>query len=143
MATPRTRRDQLIRDLVSDRAFFTEIEAYLRQHLGPEMGALNVKQTEGILLLIALVKKVMEALGALNIDMVAMDEVFSTDGSDQAPILANRNEIVLRAGNASIRLGKDGRIDIKGKDLRMAATGDATITSAKDLKLKGMRISEN
>lgn len=143
MAAPRTRRDQFIRDLVRDHSFFSEVEGYLRQHLGPEMGALNVKQTEGILILITMVKRMMEALGEINVDMIAMEEVFATDGPGQAQIHANRDEIVLKAGNASIHLVKDGRIDIKGKDLRIAASGDATISSAKDLKLKGMRISEN
>lgn len=143
MAPPRTRRDQLIRDLVREYPVFSEVEGYLKQHLGPEMGALNVKQTEGILILIQLMKKMMEALGAINMDMVTTEDALAIDESGKAPIQASHDEIIFKVGDASIRLVKDGSINIRGKDMRVTASGEATINASKDLILKGRRIREN
>ncbi len=52
-------------------------------------------------------------------------------------------EITIRTGSASITLKKDGSIKVKGKDLKIEASGDVEIKAGKDIVMKGMKILQN
>jgi len=142
---PRKRRDTVVRDLEHDFPLFTAQETYLRQHLGTEMGPLNVKQNEAILALIQVMKRVIDALSVINADLDSFENRLAIDEENlkKAPMYASTNEIVLKVGDAAIHMIKDGTIIIKGKDIRVSAAGQATIDASKDLILKGSKIREN
>jgi type VI secretion system secreted protein VgrG len=53
------------------------------------------------------------------------------------------DEIVLKAGEASITLKKNGDIVLKGKNLTSDASGKMSLKAAADLLLKGSKISQN
>lgn len=143
-------RDDLIRDLGHDLGQLNYAEADLRKYLGPEMGALNVKQTEGLIVLIEMVRHVIMALGALNKELSHLsvsDRAFHLSFGESKLTLDKAGEIVLRAGDASVRLARDGSVDVKGMNIRVNASGaitiqgasDVTVTSAKELHLSGLR----
>jgi hypothetical protein len=106
----------------------------LRKHLGPEIGGLNVKQSEGILALAHVLSATLVALRSLNDEL---NQIFSFISTDKD------GEIVVQAGEASIRLKKDGAIDIKGKDIRVTGSGEINVKASKELNLKGSRIQQN
>jgi len=107
------------------------------------MGALNVKQTEGIITLVQAVRGIILALAALNKELghFSVDDRSIQIGIGSAELLFDKGgDILLTVGEASIRLRKDGMIDIKGNDIRMRGTGDIEIKAAKDLHLKGSKV---
>jgi type VI secretion system secreted protein VgrG len=52
-------------------------------------------------------------------------------------------EILLKTGDASITMKKDGTIQIKGKDITVVGSGKIGIKASSDLTLKGSKIAEN
>jgi hypothetical protein len=53
------------------------------------------------------------------------------------------DEVTIKCGSASITLKKDGTVTIKGKDIAIEASGDATLKAGKNIVLKGKKIVEN
>lgn len=53
------------------------------------------------------------------------------------------DEIVLKTGDSSITMKKDGTIQIKGKDITVIGSGKIGIKASADLVLKGSKIAEN
>lgn len=53
------------------------------------------------------------------------------------------HEVVLRAGDASITLKRDGSVIIKGKDITIEGTGKINIKASGDLVMKGSKIAQN
>jgi type VI secretion system secreted protein VgrG len=53
------------------------------------------------------------------------------------------DELTIKCGAASITLKKDGTVTIRGKDIVIDGSGDATIKAAKNIVLKGQKILEN
>ena len=50
---------------------------------------------------------------------------------------------MIKAGDASITLKKNGDIVLKGKNLTSDASGKVSVKAASDLVLKGSKISQN
>ena len=90
----------------------------LRKYLGPEMGGLNVKQTEAIITLIDMVRGIILAFGALNNEM--------------SRLTGEEGEIRLAVGTAALHMKKDGSLQINGHDI--------TIRAALDLQLRGAKV---
>ncbi|HVY58445.1 MAG TPA: hypothetical protein VHA77_11395 [Xanthobacteraceae bacterium] len=143
-------RDDRIRDLGHDLSQLSYTESELRKYLGPEMGALNVKQTEGIVLLIDMVRRIINALGSVNKDMshfTVSDRTFQIEIGETKMVFDRGGEVVVKAGGGSIRLLKDGSIGITAKDIHISASGaimikgssDVSVMSAKELQLSGVR----
>jgi hypothetical protein len=61
----------------------------------------------------------------------------------QESIAAVGDEIVLKTGDASIVLKKDGTITIKGKTITIDGSGDVRIKATRDMVLKGQKILQN
>jgi type VI secretion system secreted protein VgrG len=53
------------------------------------------------------------------------------------------DEIILKTGDSSITLKKDGTIQIKGKDITIVGSGKVGVKATADLVLKGSKIAEN
>jgi type VI secretion system secreted protein VgrG len=53
------------------------------------------------------------------------------------------DEIMIKAGDASISLKKDGTVTIKGKDVTFQGSGKVTVKADSDLILKGSKIAGN
>lgn len=123
---PHSERSDRIRDLARDLSKLDYTSNDLRKYLGPEMGALNVKQTEGIVTLIEAVRGIILALAALN---KQMSDLTGEDG-----------QVLLTTGDAFIRMRKDGTMEIKANDLHVRGAGDIEIKAAKDLYLKGNKV---
>jgi type VI secretion system secreted protein VgrG len=51
--------------------------------------------------------------------------------------------VIIKCGNASITLHKDGTVAIRGHDFVVETTGDATLKAAKSIVLKGQKILES
>ncbi len=143
-------RDDRIRDLAHDLGQLNYTESDLRKYLAPEMGGLNVKQTEGIILLIDMMRRIIGALGSVNKDMshfTVSDRTFQLEIGETKMIFDRGGEVVVKAGGGSIRLLKDGSIGITGKDIHISASGaimikgssDVSVSSAKELHLNGVR----
>jgi hypothetical protein len=140
---PHSDSSDRIRDLGRDLSQLDHTANDLRKYLGPEMGALNVKQTEGIITLLQAVRGIIHALAALNKELghISVDDRSIQIGIGSAELLFDKGgDILLTVGEASIRLRKDGMIDIKGNDIRMRGTGDIEIKAAKDVHLKGSKV---
>jgi type VI secretion system secreted protein VgrG len=59
-------------------------------------------------------------------------------------LLVNVNdEIVLKTGQASITMKKDGTITIKGKDITITGSGKVNVKASSDVTLKGSQIKSN
>jgi hypothetical protein len=145
MMAPKGVRDTRIRDLLRYHGRFDSIASSLGKNLGPEIGGLNVRQSEGILALMEVVNHTMLAIGAINNEL---NELFTDKGAKlvfgDALISIDKNgEIVLATGDASIRMKKDGTIDIKGKDIRVIGSGEINIRASKEMTLKGSKIQQN
>jgi type VI secretion system secreted protein VgrG len=50
---------------------------------------------------------------------------------------------MLKSGDASITLKKDGTIVIKGKDITLEGSGKINVKASGDLVMKGSKIAEN
>jgi hypothetical protein len=142
---PKGLRDTRIRDLLRYHGRFDSITSSLGKNLGPEIGGLNVKQSEGILALMEVVSHTMLALGAINAEL---NELFTDKGAkfafgDATVSIDKNGEIVLATGGASIRMKKDGTIDIRGKDIHIAGSGEINIRASKEMTLKGSKIQQN
>ena len=132
-----------IRDLARDVSQLDHTANDLRKYLGPEMGGLNVKQTEGIITLLQTVRGIIFALAALNKELghISVDDRSIQIGIGSAELLFDKGgDILLTTGDASIRMRKDGTLDIKGNDIRMRGSGDIEIKAAKELQLKGAKV---
>jgi type VI secretion system secreted protein VgrG len=53
------------------------------------------------------------------------------------------DEITLKAGDAIIQLKKDGTIVIKGKDIKIQASGKISAKASSDITLKGSQVKQN
>jgi type VI secretion system secreted protein VgrG len=53
------------------------------------------------------------------------------------------DQIVLKSGKGSITIKKDGSITIKGKDIKIDASGKINAKASSDIKLKGSKIAQN
>ena len=53
------------------------------------------------------------------------------------------DEIVLKTGQASISMKKNGEITIKGKDIKLDGSGKVNVKAASDVTLKGSTVSSN
>ena len=53
------------------------------------------------------------------------------------------DEVTITTGGASLTLKKDGTVLIRGKNIVIDAAGDASITAAGDIVLKGKKILQN
>jgi type VI secretion system secreted protein VgrG len=58
-------------------------------------------------------------------------------------ILKAGDEIVLQTGSATITMKKDGTITIKGKDLKLDASGKINAKASSDVVLKGSKVTQN
>jgi hypothetical protein len=140
---PHSESSDYIRGLAHDLSQLELTANDLRKYLGPEMGGLNVKQTQGIITLLQAVRGIILALAALNKELshISVDDRSIQIGIGSAELLFDKGgDILLTAGDASIRLRKDGTLDIKGNDIRMRGTGEIEIKAAKDLHLKGSKV---
>jgi type VI secretion system secreted protein VgrG len=54
-----------------------------------------------------------------------------------------KDEIVIKTGDASISMKKDGTIQIKGKDITLTASGKITGKASSDVVLKGSKVTAN
>jgi type VI secretion system secreted protein VgrG len=52
-------------------------------------------------------------------------------------------EIIIKTGDASITMQKDGTITIKGKDITLDGSGDINIKASGNVTIKGSKISQN
>jgi len=120
-------------------------EGSLRKHLGPDIGGLNVKQSEGIIALIHVLTQTMQALESINdeLNQLFSDKSAKFKFGDAAISIDANGEIVLATGDASIRMKKDGTIDVKGKDIRVIGSGEINIRASKEMTLKGSKIQQN
>jgi len=53
------------------------------------------------------------------------------------------NEVTFKCGSSSLRLKKDGSIELKGKDIKLQGSGAISLKASKDVVLKGKTIKEN
>ena len=142
---PKGTRDTRIRDLVREHSILGISEGALRKYLGPEIGGLNVKQSEGILALMAVVHQTVLALKAVNDDL---NDLFPEKGArlvfgDASISIDKDGEIALVTGSASIRMKKDGTIDIKGKDIHVMGSGEIIVRASKEVTIKGSKVQQN
>jgi hypothetical protein len=140
---PHGERSDRIKDLARDLNQLDYTANDLRKYLGPEMGGLNVKQTEGIITLLQAVRRIILALAALNteLDHISVDDRSLQIGIGSAELLFDKGgDILLTAGDSSIRMRKDGTLEIKGNDIRMRGTGEIEIKAAKELHLQGTKV---
>ena len=140
---PHSESSDRIRDLGRDLSQLEHTANDLRKYLGPEMGGLNVKQTEGIIALLQAVRGIILALAALNKELghISVDDRSLQIGIGSAELLFNKGgEILLTTGHASIRMRNDGTLDIKGDDISMNGQGYIEIKAAKELHLKGTKV---
>ena len=140
---PHSESSDRIRDLGRDLSQLEHTANDLRKYLGPEMGALNVKQTEGIITLLHAVREIILALAALNKELshISVDDRSLQIGIGSAELLFDKGgDVVLTAGESSIRMRKNGMLDIKGDNIRVRGMGDIEITAAKGLHLKGTKV---
>lgn len=54
-----------------------------------------------------------------------------------------RDEIVIKTGNASITLKKDGTIQLNGKDINITGSGEVSVKASADVIIKGKKINDN
>ena len=81
-----------IRDLARDLNQLEYTANDLRKYLGPEMGGLNVKQTEGIITLLQAVRGIIHALAALNKELghISVDDRSIQIGIGSAELLFDK-----------------------------------------------------
>jgi type VI secretion system secreted protein VgrG len=58
-------------------------------------------------------------------------------------LLEAGDEIMMRTGDASIYLKKDGTVEIQGKDITLKATGKINEKADGDITIKGSKINAN
>jgi hypothetical protein len=140
---PHSESSDRIRDLGRDLSQLEHTANDLRKYLGPEMGALNVKQTEGIITILQAVRGIILALAALNKELghISVDDRGIQIGIGSAQLAFDKGgDILLTAGEASIRMRRDGLLDFKGNDIRIRGAGEIEIKAAKELHLKGTKV---
>jgi hypothetical protein len=135
-------RETRIKDAVRELSLLLNATGDLRKYLSPDIGGLNVKQSQGILALTDVMQHVLHALAAINeeLNRTWQHDRVKLGFGDSSISIDQNGEIVLVTGSASIRMKKDGSIDVKGKDIRVTGTGDISIKAAKDLNLKGAKV---
>jgi hypothetical protein len=140
---PRGERDDRIRDAARQMSLLDYTESDLRKYLGAEMGALNVKQNEGIIALVQTMRQIILALAAFNKEMnyIAADDRTLQLSYGRAKMTFDRNgEIFLATGDTSITMKLDGSIVIKGGgDFTVKAAGMVNIAGGKDITIKSGR----
>jgi len=95
-------------------------------------------------------------VGGKRTESVGSDETISISGAQTITIgtkgaisvskqlvIDAGDELVIKAGDASITLKKNGDIVLKGKNLTSDASGKVSVKAASDLVLKGSKISQN
>jgi hypothetical protein len=140
---PSGERSDHIKALAHDLSQLDLTANELRKYLGPEMGGLNVKQTQGIITLLQAVRGIILALAALNKELshISVDDRSIQIGIGSAQLAFDKGgDIQLTAGEASIRMKQDGQIDFKGTDIRLRGAGEIEIKAAKELRLKGTKV---
>jgi hypothetical protein len=120
---PHGERFDRIMDLARDVSKLDYAKNDLRKYLGPEVGGLNVKQTEAIIALIDLVRGIILAFGALNKEM--------------SGLTLDEGELRLAVGAATIHMKKDGSLQINGKNIKIDGQHDVEISAAHELHLRG------
>lgn len=123
---PHGERSDRIVDLAHEVSKLDYTQNDLRKYLAPEMGALNIRQTEAIITLIDIVRGIILALGAFNKEM----------GS----LTVNEGEVRLAVGNAAIHMKKDGSLQINGKNIKIDGKHDIEISAAHELHLRGEEV---
>ena len=58
-------------------------------------------------------------------------------------LISAADEIVIKAGDASITLKKDGEITIKGKDITLNGSGKINVKASADVVIKGSKVTAN
>ena len=58
-------------------------------------------------------------------------------------LVSAADEIVLKSGQGSITIKKDGTITIKGKDVKIDASGKINGKASSDIVLKGSKVTQN
>ncbi len=53
------------------------------------------------------------------------------------------NELVIKTGDASITMKKNGEITIKGKDITIDGSGKINVKASSDVVLKGSKVTAN
>jgi hypothetical protein len=122
---PHGERSDRIRDLARDLGRLDHMSSDLRKYLGPEMGALNVKQTEAIITLTEAVRGIIQALAALNKEM--------------SGFTVEDGEFLLTMGDAAIRMKKNGNLQIKGNDIDVRGAGNIQIKAGRDIDLNASK----
>lgn len=125
-------RGSNIKDMEKDLSIMmSQTGQYLSNHVGPEMGGLNVKQTEAILYLAQVSRRALIALTRVHKDILRLEKMLG------------EGVISLSVGDASITMKENGTIAIKGNDITVQGSGQVQIRAAKDLTLKGQKVHEN
>jgi type VI secretion system secreted protein VgrG len=73
----------------------------------------------------------------------ALQDMLDQLESLQEMISVDRNEITLKAGDASIVMKRDGTITIRGKDITIQGSGKVSVRANGDLALKGAKVVDN
>jgi type VI secretion system secreted protein VgrG len=92
----------------------------------------NLKHTIG--------KNVVLEIGEKRETKVGKDDLTQVGGKFA---LEAADEIMLKTGDASITMKKDGTIQIKGKDITVTGSGKITVKASGQMTLKGSKIAEN
>ena len=73
-----------------------------------------------------------------------LEAVAAQAGSGGKAISINGDdEVGIRAGDASIRMKKDGTIRISGKDIAIDASGKVNVKGSSDVVIRGAKILQN
>ena len=82
-----------------------------------------------------------EAIRKANLNLLVITDVCLCEYTSHGHCgVLKDGEVLLTTGSASIRMKKDGTLEIKGNDLHVRGTGDVEIKAAKDLHLKGNKV---
>jgi type VI secretion system secreted protein VgrG len=53
------------------------------------------------------------------------------------------DEIVIKTGDASLTMSKDGTITLKGKDITLDGSGKINVKASSDVTIKGSKVAQN
>jgi len=86
-------------------------------------------------------KSILLSIIALLLIFIAYAQVVSTQ--QRKLYIQADNEIVIKTGDASITMKKDGSIIIKGTNLQIEGTKVVNVKASGEVVLKGSKIKEN
>ena len=84
---------------------------------------------------------VLQSAVPASADVAAVPVTVQAD--DTRLVLSAEREIVLRCGDASITMQKNGTIAIKGKDISIEGSGAINVKASKDIVMKGSKVLQN